>query len=96
MKVTMLNTGSFLGGDSWSPGDHLDRAPKHVQPLVDIGAAVEGHHDMTPKAARLIREHRLPFDEIKGTGQGGRVLVSDVRAFMEDEEPAPIEDEEDA
>lgn len=80
MKFTALSDGVNLGsGAVYSPGDHLDWAEKNCRPLIDIGAAVEGHVDLTEKAARLCRTHEIDPHEVDGTGQGGRIVADDVR-----------------
>lgn len=42
--------------------------------------------DVSPAAAQLAEEHGLDVDEIEGTGKDGRVLVSDVREAIGEEE----------
>lgn len=94
MKFTTLCNGVNLGsGATYKPGDHLDWAKKNCRPLIDTGAAVEGHVSISEKAAQLCRDHEIDPHDIKGTGKGGRVVTSDVEAAVEPAEE-PVEAEE--
>ena len=37
---------------------------------------------ITKQAMALVKEHKLPATELKGTGKDGRVVLSDVREYM--------------
>lgn len=89
MKITMLCEGANLGkGIAYSPGDQFNWRKKNAQPHLDSGAAVKGHIDITPEAAQLCRDEEVNPRGIDGTGEGGRVLKSDVEAVLTvDEEP---------
>lgn len=49
---------------------------------------------LSPSVRRLIEEHDLDADEIAGSGKGGRILKSDVLAYV-DKRVAPESDHED-
>jgi pyruvate dehydrogenase E2 component (dihydrolipoamide acetyltransferase) len=38
---------------------------------------------LSPVVRRLVREHQIDLDRVKGTGQGGRITRRDVEAFLE-------------
>lgn len=91
MKWTALAEGvNLASGETYTPGDQKEWAEKNCRPLIDIGAAVEGHIDITEKAARLCRTHEIDPTGVEGTGAGGRILADDVRAILE---PADEEEE---
>ena len=46
-------------------------------------AAGSGEKRMTPAVRRLVREHDIDVNRLKGTGAGGRVTRDDVLAFIE-------------
>lgn len=97
MKITTLCRGANMGKNlSYSPGDQFNWRRKDAQPLVDAGQAVEGHIAISPEAAQLCRDEGVDPREVEATGEGGRVLVSDVRSHLEPqeaEEPAAELDE---
>lgn len=91
MKWTALADGvNLASGVVYAPGDQLDWKENNCRPLIDAGAAVEGHVEVTEKAARLCREHDIDPREVDGTGKDGRVLAADVEYEIEDE---PAEEE---
>lgn len=88
MRFTALGEIQNLGKPTaLAPGDQADWAPENVQPLLDIGAAVRGHLDITPEAAQLARDEEVDVTDIEGSGQDGRIVVSDVRAEVEGAKP---------
>lgn len=98
MKITTLCRGANMGKNlSYGPGDQFNWRRKDAQPLVDAGQAVEGHISISPEAAQLCRDEEVDPREVEATGEGGRVLVSDVRSHLEpeeaEEEPAEEPDE---
>lgn len=87
MKATILSHGVNLGKNLvYEPGDQVDWKPKNIQPLIDAGAAVASHIDITPRAAELAKAHGIDITEVNGSGSGDRIVVGDVRALLESDD----------
>lgn len=99
MRVTAICQGAYLGGPSYSPGDHLEVTEKAASANLALFAFVRGWHDITGPAAQRVRDHyhetreRIEIAEIEGTGSGGRVLVEDVEAVIRGSDAEPVEPE---
>jgi len=51
-------------------------------PAADASVADESSDALSPSVRRLLSEHNLTSDKIKGTGVGGRLTKEDVEAFI--------------
>lgn len=79
-------------GDQWQCGSYIsDRAlpRKLFKALLDEGAIVaigedEPVIDATPTAVARSAEHGIALKDVLGTGKDGRVLASDVDAYIQD------------
>lgn len=95
MKITTLCRGANMGKNlSYAPGDQFNWKPADAQPLVDAGQAVEGHIEISPEAAQLCRDEGVDPREVEGTGEGGAVLIGDVRDHLAPEEKTEEEEPE--
>ena len=86
----------FLGGyRGWATeevyfanGEETEVTPYIAEYLEKVGFAkvVDKKRqtpNATPKAVELATEGGIPLDEIEGTGADGRVLVEDIRAYID-------------
>lgn len=55
--------------------------------LVGSGKAVSGP-DATPDAVKLAESKGIDLVQVTGTGKNGRILVEDVKAYLEEQEEA--------
>lgn len=80
--VTAFGGKTYTRG-AWAPvpdGAH-DEARNH--PMLDVRERV-AEIDATDAARELAAEHDIDLATVEGTGEDGRVLVSDVRALVEE------------
>ena len=55
--------------------------------LVTDGRAVFVLPEITPAAAKMAADSEVELYKLTGTGQGGKITVDDVKAFISDREP---------
>ncbi len=65
------------------PAPHSDAAPTQEQGKVETAAASAPEPVLTPAVRRLVKELQLDPAEIAGSGKDGRILKSDVMAYLD-------------
>lgn len=66
-----------------APGGAAPAAPSPAPPASPAPAVGDAEARMTPAVRRLLREHDLAPEQVRGTGAGGRVTRDDVLAVVE-------------
>jgi len=65
-----------------------DEAPAAAAPAAQAPASEEASDALSPSVRRLLSEHKLNSDNIKGTGVGGRLTKEDVEKHIKSAAPA--------
>jgi len=52
-------------------------------------AAGEASQDLSPAVRRMLRQHGIAPEQIRGTGRGGRITLEDVEAYLAGRQTAP-------
>ena len=64
-------------------------APAAEAPAAEETPAESGGGQTSPAVRKLLVEHRLNADDVKGTGKNGRITKDDVLAHVKSQAPAP-------
>jgi len=71
------------------PGPVAGQEVANDAATTDASTAEESSDALSPSVRRLLSEHKLTADKIKGTGVGGRLTKEDVEAFIKSAPAAP-------
>ncbi len=67
-----------------STPEPVEAAAVAAAPAAEAEPVAAGARRLSPIVRRLIKQHELDPDEISGTGEGGRITVRDVEAFLKE------------
>jgi 2-oxoglutarate dehydrogenase E2 component (dihydrolipoamide succinyltransferase) len=87
--LAIVEAGATAAGPATEPPTSPEKAAE--APAQEAAAAAEGadagDQVLTPAVRRLVKEMKIDASKIKGTGKNGRILKSDVMAFLDKQSP---------
>jgi len=91
--LAIVEAGATASGPATEPSTSPEKtpdAPAEPAPVATAAAetADSGDQVLTPAVRRLVKEMNIDAGQIKGTGKNGRILKSDVMAFLDKQNSA--------
>jgi 2-oxoglutarate dehydrogenase E2 component (dihydrolipoamide succinyltransferase) len=84
--LAVVEAGATAPGPSTEPPTSPEKpaeAPAEPAPVAAAESADSGDQVLTPAVRRLVKEMNIDAGKINGTGKNGRILKSDVMAFLD-------------